>query len=436
VLAPDAAAGRRGMSAAARSAGPVAVAGILVNLVVAGTTLAVARQLNSREYGTFVQLVAVFYVLTMPGLALGIAVVRRVSAWLVRAERQGSDGIEPGALDAWVSRVRRQVWVGSAAAAAVGAAISLPFAHLLVIRSPGGLIETFVAGGLWTVVCFERALLQARQAYPPYATNLAVEGVLRCAVTIVAVAAGLGVPGAAAGLLVSLPVAVVHARRAQARVPARPAAAVGDSAVGIRAARARRDALLALAALGLLAVLQNVDVLVLGRRIPSSSGSYGAVSVACKALVLVAFVLAGFLLPEAATRRAAGHHALSSLGVSLAFIAVPSALLVGAALAAGRPLLSLAFGQRLASASAAFTPLALAMALLAASVMLTHYLLAAGSRPVIGVLLVAALLTTVVLALAGSTPARVAWTDAAAQGALTLALGCLVAFHHRAASSR
>ena len=64
--------------------------------------------------------------------------------------------------------------------------------------------------------------------------------------------------------------------------------------------RARHDALFALGALGLLAVLQNVDVLVLGRHDPASSGSYGAVSVACKSLVLVAFVLAGFLLPEAA----------------------------------------------------------------------------------------------------------------------------------------
>ena len=64
---------------AARSAGPVAAAGVIVNLAVAATTLAIARLLNSHEYGTFVQLVAVFYVLTMPGLALGIAVVRRVS---------------------------------------------------------------------------------------------------------------------------------------------------------------------------------------------------------------------------------------------------------------------------------------------------------------------------------------------------------------------
>ena len=94
-------------------------------------------------------------------------------------------------------------------------------------------------------------------------------------------------------------------------------------------------------------------------------------------------------------------------------------------------MLSLAFGRRLADASAAFTPLALAMALLAASVVLTHYLLAAGERPVLWVLLVAGVGTTVALALAGTNPRRVAWTDAIAQAALTTALVGVVGLHHR-----
>jgi O-antigen/teichoic acid export membrane protein len=177
-------------------------------------------------------------------------------------------------------------------------------------------------------------------------------------------------------------------------------------------------------------------VLVLGRRDPGSSGSYGAVSVASKALVLIAFVLAGFLLPEAASRRAAGHHALTPLAVSLAFVAVPSALLILISIVSGHELLSVAFGRRLAGSSAALTPLALAMALLAASVMLTHYLLAAGSRAVIVVLTIAAVVATAALAIAGSGPQQVAWTDAAAQGLLVLVLVCLVARHHRAIGTR
>jgi O-antigen/teichoic acid export membrane protein len=412
---------------AARSAGPVAAAGVVVNLAVAATTLAIARLLNSHEYGTFVQLVAVFYVLTMPGLALGIAVVRRVSELLARGQFT--------ALDAWVHHARRQVVLASLGGFALGALISYPIAHLLKIRSTGGLIETFAAGGLWAIVCFERALLQARTAYPAYATNLLLEGVLRCAVTLLAVGTGLGVPGAAAGLLISIPAAIVQARVAQQRLPAPGAAAEGAAAAVVATHRARRDSVIALSALAALAVLQNVDVLVLGRHDPASSGSYGAVSVASKALVLIAFVLAGFLLPEAASRRAAGHHALTPLAVSLGFVAVPSAVLILISVTSGHELLSLAFGDRLAGSSEALTPLALAMALLAASVMLTHYLLAAGSRAVIALLGVAAVATTIVLAIAGTGPREVAWSDAVAQAVLALALASLVAVHHRSVHS-
>ncbi len=422
MVAPQAASHRE----AARSAGPIAGAGVAVNLAVAITTLAVARLLNPREYGTFVQLVAVFYVLTMPGLAVGIAVVRRISDWLARPGEEGREE--------WIHHIRQRVYAGCAIAFVVGAALATPIAHALVIRSTGGLIETFAAGALWTAVCFERALLQSRNAYPAFAGNLLLEGILRCGAVLVAVGAGLGVTGAAAGLLVSLPAAVVHARWAQARLTA-PGGG-GLTPLTALVGQARRDAVTALVALGMLAILQNVDVLVLGRRDPGSSGGYGAVSVACKSLVLIAFVLAGFLLPEAATRRAAGHHALSPLAVSLGFVAVPSAALLIASTTAGHPLLSLAFGKRLAGASAAFTPLALAMALLAASVMLTHYLLAAGVRAaVLTVLIVAAIATTTALAIAGSGPERVAWTDAAAQGALALVLGLLVAVHHHATAA-
>ena len=398
---------------------------MIVNLAVAATTLVIARLLNSHEYGTFVQLVAVFYVLTMPGLALGIAVVRRVSELLARGDL--------AALQAWERAARRQVVLASVGGFVVGAAIAFPMADLLNIRSTGGLIETFAAGGLWAIACYERALLQARIAYPTYAGNLLLEGVLRCAVTLIGVAAGLGVPGAAAGLLISIPAAITHARVAQTRLPAPDEALEGAAARVLARQRARSDAMLALSALAALAVLQNVDVLVLGRHDPASSGSYGAVSVASKALVLIAFVLAGFLLPEAASRRAAGQHALTPLGVSLGFVAVPSAVLILISAVSGHELLSLAFGHRLAGSSAALTPLALAMALLAASVMLTHYLLAAGSRAVITLLVIAAVTTTVVLAIAGTGPQRVAWTDAAAQGLLALALTALVAVHHRGA---
>src|SRR5207244_4311824 len=101
-----------------------------------------------------------------------------------------------------------------------------------------------------------------------------------------------------------------------------------------------------------------------------------------KPLVLAAFVLAGFLLPEAAARRHRGEHALRQLGVVLAVIAVPAVILIGITMAAPTQVLRFAFGPRLTAAAPAFAMLAVAMALLAATVLFTHYLLAAG-KPVV-----------------------------------------------------
>ena len=172
--------------------------------------------------------------------------------------------------------------------------------------------------------------------------------------------AGLGVSGAALAILLSVLLAEAHALTAQGiidrrgacgerpppssarpsgrrRLPVRPAdAPKPDRRRGSRRAsrcpqptsaeqrRERRtlatDLLSALIALALLAILQNFDVVLLGREAPGNAGSYAPISVACKPLVLAAFVLAGFLLPgsgrptprrparAAPARRGAGRH--------------------------------------------------------------------------------------------------------------------------------
>ena len=137
--------------------------------------------------------------------------------------------------------------------------------------------------------------------------------------------------------------------------------------------------------------------MLLGREAPGNAGSYAPISVACKPLVLASFVLAGFLLPEAASRRHAGQHALRQLGVVLAVIAVPAVALIALSGAAPSTVLRIAFGPRLTAAAPAFLMLALAMTLLAATVLFTHYLLAAGRPVVLLVLAIGAGLTVILL---------------------------------------
>jgi O-antigen/teichoic acid export membrane protein len=439
-----------------RGASPIALAGLLANLANIGVTLAVARLLTTRGYGALNQLVAVFFVLSMPGSALLVGIVRRVTLW----QRTGHGARVAG----WAYRTRRRALVLIAIWIVFAILIRSPLADQLSLPGPGGLSETLIAGGFWVVLCLERALLQASHAYRALGVNLLVEGLGRCVLTIALVGAGFGVTGAAVAILLSVLLAEAHGLLAQGVIDRRALRRAAGSTAAEQAAseepgvpativlpdaqppdpveeaqhepvtfeqrRERRslakDLIGALIALALLAILQNFDVVLLGREQPGNAGSYAPISVACKPLVLAAFVLAGFLLPEAASRRHAGQHALRQLGVVLAVIAAPAALLIIIATAAPTQILRFAFGPRLTAAAPAFALLAVAMALLAATVLFTHYLLAAGRYLVLIVLALGAGLTVGLLLHAHGGLVQTARADLISQAAVAIASGALV----------
>ena len=74
-----------------------------------------------------------------------------------------------------------------------------------------------------------------------------------------------------------------------------------------------------------------MDVILLGRLDHANVGPYAAISVASKALVFGALALGAYLLPEATIRWNEGGHAIRQLGVTLIFLAVPAAVLLGIA---------------------------------------------------------------------------------------------------------
>jgi hypothetical protein len=203
-----------------------------------------------------------------------------------------------------------------------------------------------------------------------------------------------------------------------------PAPAAGGAGAG-RALAA--DVTTALVALALLGVLQSLDVILVGRQAPAASGDYAAVSVASKALVFLAIVLSGYLLPEAASRHHRGQRALRPLAASVGLVLVPAAVLVGIGAVAARPFLTVFFGRRLADASAALAPLAVAMTFLAITVLCTHYLLGVGRRRVVAVLLIGAAGTAAAVAGAHGHPVGAARADLAGQAAVALAAITLVA---------
>jgi O-antigen/teichoic acid export membrane protein len=413
--------------AALRGAGPIALAGLVANLANIGVTLLVARLLTTRGYGAYAQLIAIFFVLSMPGSALLVGVVRRITAW----ERGGQESRVAG----WAFRTRRRALVLVAAWTVLAFVVRRPLADQLSLPGPAGLAETLAAGAFWGVLCVDRGLLQARHAYRSLAANLLVEGLFRGGLTVLLVGVGFGVGGAATAVLISVVLAELHAlltlrRRTVPGDAAEPVHEPEPNVTGVDRSRERRslaaDVGTALAALALLALLQNLDVVVLGREEPGNAGSYAAISVACKALVLAAFVLAGFLLPEAAARRQLGQHALHQLGVTLTILAVPAVVLLGVGFGAPRTVLSVAFGERLTAAAPAFGLLAAAMTCLAATVLFSHYLLAVGRTVVVPLLVLGTAGTGVLLVQADGDPVSTARADLLGQVVVMVLTGLLV----------
>ncbi len=438
LLDAEARPGVESMRAGLLQAGPLAAAGVLANGASVVLTIALARLLTPHSYGVLNQLTGLYLILSMPGSAVVVAVVRRVTLW----HEDGTGHL----VRRWAGRVHRQGTMLVLAWAAIVFVSRHGVAVLLNQQSGIGIAAILTAAAFFVLLSLDRGLLQAHRAYRPLAANLLVEIGVRLVAVLVLVLAGFGPSGAAVGVLIGEVVAAGHARylAVQAWSGGRSlhrwaaagwVAAVRPDPVLETGTSERRTVALDLAvasiSLSMVAVLQNVDVLVVGRDNPTHSGAYAAVSVSSKAIVFGAVVLGGYLLPEAAIRWRQGGHALRQLAVVLVLLAVPSVLLLGVALVAPQTLLELVFHHAYTAAADALAPLVLAMIMLSVSVVLTMYLLAIGRRWVVLVLVGgAAALTVAVLQVHGS-PRATAVVDLITQAVVLVVIVAGFAAVHR-----
>ncbi len=417
---------RHAVRGAIRGASPLALAALAANLANLLVTLVLARHLSTAAYGALAQLLALFFVVSMPGSALLVGVVRKVTPW----QQTG----EAAMIDQWVARVRRAGVVLVVLTGITALLLRDVIATALSLPGPGGVAEMLTAGAAWCLLCVDRGLLQSTHRYAGLAVNLLLEGLARGALAVGLVLAGLGAGGACLAILLGVLVGLGHghtilgSRAVRAQAPADPPAdTVPATDPPVSAPnRLAVEVGAALSALVLLGVLQNVDVLAIGAHRSAEAGSYAAVSVACKALVFAAVVLGGFLLPETATRRHHGEHALHQLGATLAMLAVPAAGLLLVALLAPAGGLALAFGPRLTASASALAPLAGAMTCLGATVLFTHYLLAVGARGVLVVLAAATALAVAGVWWVGGAPVATARLELALHAVLAAGTGLLV----------
>jgi O-antigen/teichoic acid export membrane protein len=446
LLDPEGHTGVESMRAGLLQAGPLAAAGVLANGANVVVTVVLARLLTTHGYGVLNQLTGLFLILSMPGSAVVVAVVRRVTLW----HEDGSGHL----IRRWSGRIHRQgSWVVLGWAIVVFGTRHY-FAELLGQRSGVGIAAILTAAAFFVLLSLDRGLLQAHRSYRPLAANLLVEGGIRTVAVLALVGVGAGSSGAAVGILVAEVVAAGHARWAavrawseeSARWPLsgrRAASSALATVIGTVGALSPRrwvtgwmaalrpdhvlggdevqrhrvvlDLVIASVSLSMIACLQNIDVLIVGRDDQTHSGAYAAVSVTSKAIVFGAIVLGGYLLPEAAIRWRQGGHALRQLAVVLVLLAIPAAGLLLVALAAPHLLLEVVFHHGYTATASALAPLVGAMILLSVSVILTMYLLAVGKRWVVAVLVAGALALTLAVAAVHGAPHATALADLVVQ---------------------
>ncbi len=429
-------------------AGPaaLAVAGMLVNGCNLLMNLIVARALDSDSYGAVSVQVSIFLILSVAGNALLIAVVQHETSGTGDTRREQWS---------WIRQLRGACGVGIVVATVAALVLSRPAAALMSYPHPVAIAEATIGAALWTLLCVERGLMQARGAYQRLAVNFVVEGFVRIGLVIAFVVAGMGVNGAGLGIVIGVVVGAEHARWAVARTPRLPrpvtarrwsaplpedgaAPATGPIPVPIPAPRASArqsviaDTTVALGALIPLALLQNMDVVIVGWLGTDGVGGYAAISTACKVPVFIGLAVANFLLPEAARRRKEGRGAGATLAVALAFVVTSGLLLAAIGLVGANWLIGLVFGPHLTGAAPALWVLALSMTLLAITLMFTTYLLGAGVRRVVGVLAVATVATAGALVSAGGGSMATATAALAAESVTALAVGLLVVQLHYA----
>ena len=372
-------------------AGPLAVGGLISNVLNVVATVVVARLLTTSQYGGIAQLLGLYFVLSMPGASLLVGAVRRITGLVARRHHAEARS--------WTSGLYRKAVIGVVAWSVISVLTQSWLSKTLGLHHDGAAVAfTMIAAGVWVLLCIDRAILQSHQRYGGLGVSLVVEIGVRTVLVLSFAELGWGIRGYALGLLLG-----EVAAAAQARLSAREAWVPASGAVAGTAGQAGQppfgrpdpvatagalsvDLGAALSGFALLGVLQNADIILVGRLDHANSGAYAAISVASKALVFGAILLGSHILPEASIRWHRGEHALRQLGVTMVFLLVPVALLLLVALAVPKQFLSVFFGARLDRGAPAFALLAGAMACLSTTVVLTNYLLGVARRWVVALL--------------------------------------------------
>jgi O-antigen/teichoic acid export membrane protein len=347
----------------------VGLAGAMVanNVIALGSVIVFSRLLS--DYGSLAALVSYFLILAVAGYAMQVATAREAVL--------GHLGTG-GELAATVRNWTKVLLIFTAAMTVVSVLVRHPIAQAVGVKYEWAAAPGIPAGCLYLLLCIMRGVLQGLGDYKAVGISLIGEQAARLVVGAVLAAAGLGTSARVTGAFIGTPLsfaammvycAVLLRRRLGPEQPGqRPAL---DLWVHVR------RAWVPIAALAVIAVLQNIDIIAAKHRFTTSlASSYSATAVAAKVLIWVAMGAGFYLVPEVSRRRALGQDTRPVLAKALAIVgvaAIPCLLIYGAV---PHLLIRLAFGPKRLLAVDSLFILGVAFTVLAATYLAVQYMLA------------------------------------------------------------
>jgi O-antigen/teichoic acid export membrane protein len=249
-----------------------------------------------------------------------------------------------------------------------------PIAEAVGVKQQWAAALGIPAGCLYLLLTLLRGVLQGTGDYRTVGISLIGEQTVRLIIGAGLAAVGFGVTGAYWGTPLSFVVMSLYCMYMIHRE-------VGAPIPGGRAALSLwlhvKRAWAPIAALAVIAVLQNIDIIAAKHRFGTNlASSYSATAVAAKVMIWVAMGAGFYLVPEVSRRRAEGEDPRPVLGRALAIVgvvAVPCLLIFGFE---SHLLLKLAFGAKRLRAENSLFILGVAFTALSATYLAVQYMLA------------------------------------------------------------
>ena len=317
----------------ARSSALIAAASLLATGLNYVFLVAAGRLLGSDDYGALAALLGLLTVVLLPTGAVQLAVSREVSRSIAVGDTKAAEAFSWAAF--------RLGLIATVPVVAIALAFAFPLAEILKIESAG--VVVLASAALVGVFAFPIAtgVLQGYQRFHALSAMYVVPFAGRLLLLGLVAAAGYRLGGA---VFASVAAALVGAAIAVAliREPLRRGARAARPAVGpfLRYLWPVFVGLLGIA------VLTNVDVLVVRARFSSDeAGEFAVASAFARVAFFLPATILAVLFPRTAARQARGEDAADILGRTLLATAAFGALLVAGYALVGERLVELSFGS-------------------------------------------------------------------------------------------